>query len=110
MKTTFETSFESSRGTSLPLENLIFPKDVYTLSDVMKMAASILEVGIENPIEINEDKEIIDGVLRALAFMMMGKNEIPVVYGSKSSPIFAGKITIKSFNIRGYYFLKNLAA
>jgi ParB-like chromosome segregation protein Spo0J len=110
METALKTTFEISRGVKVPLENLIFPKDLYTLREVMTLVSSIEETGLENPIEINENNEIMDGVLRALAFMMMGKNEIPVVCGTKSSPIITGKITIKSYNIIGYYPNNNMAA
>jgi len=102
METKLKTAFEFSRGEQLPLETLVLPNETYTIDKVYEMVLSIQKDGLQNPIEINENNEIVDGVLRFLAYSFLGENTIPTINDVKTNPIIVGRIVITSFNNFNY--------
>jgi hypothetical protein len=89
-------------GVPTPLETLVLPNETYTLDKVYEMVLSIQKEGLQNPIEINENNEIVDGVLRFLAYSFLGENSIPTINDIKTNPIIVGRILITSFNNFNY--------
>lgn len=105
MTTQFLSSKEVFKGELIPLENLVIPEENIPMRRVFEMVASIKEQGLLCPIEIDEEGKVMDGVCRALAFVMLGMVEIPVFKGSTQQPIIGGKIIInshKKFNFHIY--------
>jgi hypothetical protein len=102
METKIENREFVFRGLSTPLETLVLPNETYTLDKVYEMVLSIQKNGLQNPIEINENNEIVDGVLRFLAYTFLDKTSIPTIKDINTNPIIVGHIIIKSFNIINY--------
>jgi hypothetical protein len=90
------------RGVDTPLETLVLPNETYTFDEVHEMVLSIRKEGLQHPIEINENNEIVDGVLRFLAYTFLGKNTIPTIKDNDTTPIVVGRIMITSFNNFNY--------
>jgi hypothetical protein len=104
MTTQFLSPKEFFRGELFPLENLVIPEENIPMRRVFEMVASIKEQGLLCPIEIDEEGKVMDGVCRALAFVMMGMVEIPVIKGASHQPILGGKIIINSNKKFNYNF------
>jgi hypothetical protein len=102
METKIEKREFVLRGLSTPLEALVLPNESYTLDKVYEMVLSIEKNGLQNPIEINENNEIVDGVLRFLAYAFLGETTIPTIKDINTNPIVVGRVTITSFNITNY--------
>ena len=63
----------------IPIKDIIIKQERYRkeLGDIDTLADNISNLGLLQPIVINENNELVDGQRRMLAFQKLGKTEIP---------------------------------
>ena len=74
----------------IPIEEIIIgerKRSQYSEEKVNQLAGSIQDIGLMNPITITEDKHLIAGYHRILAFKELGKSEIPYRMTTVTEPL-----------------------
>ena len=66
------------KSTTLEIDKIIVKERKRSLSDLTSLIDSIKEVGLLNPITVNQDMVLIAGLHRLEAFKKLGKTKIPV--------------------------------
>ena len=63
----------------IPIKDIIIKQERYRkeLGDIDTLADNISNLGLLQPIVINENNELVDGQRRMLAYQKLGKTEIP---------------------------------
>src|SRR4029453_14723374 len=68
--------------TRMPIRDILWSNPEWfriSIGDVEPLSRSIREQGLQVPILLTEDLLVLDGARRIMAYMSMGRKEIPVV-------------------------------